>query len=206
LPRLGAPFCCCCAQPFEGRLARDFDCPNCTRQSPAYDFARPALRRDPRALELIHRLKYGRQLHLGQELGRLAAEAFADPRLAQAKQEGWALVAVPLHRRRLGMRHFNQSAEIACCLARLTGLKQVAALRRRRGTGTQTTLGRKQRLANLRGAFGLTRAGRRMLDQGPAGVLLVDDVLTTGATADACARVLKQAGAKRVAVVAVLRG
>ena len=73
--------------------------------------------RDDRTLELIHRLKYGREIHLAAELGRLARESFADPRLAPALDGSWPLVPVPLHRKRLRHRHFNQAAEIARVLA-----------------------------------------------------------------------------------------
>ena len=164
------------------------------------------MRRDGQTLEIVHRLKYRREIHLAGELGRLLVEAFEDPRLHPAKAGGWPLVPVPLHRRRLRWRHFNQSAEIARVASGLLGLPLVQALKRVRVTETQTALGRKRRLKNLRGVFALTRRGRRWLEHPPGGVVLVDDVLTTGATAHECARTLRKAGVPRVVVVTVMRG
>jgi len=183
------------------------DCPRCLKAPPAYDFARAALRRNERSLELIHRLKYAREIHLGPELGRLAAGLLEDEALRQAVAEAWPLVPVPLHRGRLRRRHFNQSAEIARALSRHSGLPLLDALRRVRDTRTQTALGRRQRMENLKGAFALRRRGRRWLDgQKQPGVLLVDDVLTTGSTAHECARLLRKAGVGKVIVLAVMRG
>ncbi len=206
LPRLRAPFCTACGEPFDGAIDGTFDCPNCSTLKFSFEFARPAMRRDGHLRELIHRLKYGRQLHLAPELGRLARSAFDDTRLAAALDEGWPLVPVPLHRSRLRSRHFNQAAEIARPLSRLTGLPVVMALARIRRTETQTALTRVQRLENLRGAFALTRVGRKLAGAKPPGAILVDDVFTTGSTVDACAKVLRKAGVRRIAVVTVMRG
>jgi ComF family protein len=206
LPRLPAPFCAICGEPFEGRIEGDFQCRNCCELAFAFEFARPAMRWDERTRELIHQLKYHRAIHLAAELGRLAAEAFADERLQPALDAKWPLVPVPLHRSRFQHRTFNQAAEIARVVAEHTGLPVVAALKRTRRTDTQTLLGRRQRLKNLQGAFALTHAGRRQLVQSAAGVILIDDVLTTGSTVDACALTLRHAGFKRVWVVTVMRG
>jgi competence protein ComFC len=204
LPRLAEPFCETCGEPFPGNIEGAFDCPNCSRLSLFFDFARPAMVRDERTLDMIHRLKYGRELHLAKDLGRLAAESFADPRLAVALAGGWPLVPVPLHRGRLQHRHFNQAAEIARVLALHTGLPLLHALRRTRSTEHQTALTRAQRLENLRGAFAASRAGRRSGKM--AGAILVDDVLTTGSTVDECAKILRRAGFQKVVVVTVMRG
>lgn len=206
LPRLEKPFCDSCGQPYEGQIEGAFDCPNCGGARFAFSFARPAMRRDERTLEMIHRLKYQREIHLAGELGRLAGGALEDPRLARAVKDRWPLLPVPLHRKRMRWRHFNQAAEIARAMGMQTGLPVLHGLKRLRSTSTQTALGRKQRLVNLRGAFALTRAGKRWLTNKPAGVLLIDDVLTTGSTAHECARTLKRAGVKQVIVVTVMRG
>ena len=81
LPRLVEPFCESCGEAFPGVIDRPFACPNCHDLRFAFDFARPATIRDERTLELVHRLKYNREIHLAEELGRLAAGSFADPRL-----------------------------------------------------------------------------------------------------------------------------
>jgi ComF family protein len=207
LPRLAAPFCQSCGEPFPGIIAGPFACPNCENLRFSFDFARPATVRDERTLDLIHRLKYKREIHLARELGRLASGAFADdPRLAPALDGKWPLVPVPLHRKRLRHRHFNQAAEISRALAWHTGLPVLHALRRTRETDTQTLLNRKQRMANLRGAFEITRCGHRWSADSPRGAVLVDDVLTTGSTVHECAKTLRRAGFRRIFVVTVMRG
>ena len=207
LPRLEAPFCQCCGEAFEGQIDSAATCPRCLEEQPAYDFARPALKRSKEALELIHRFKYLREIHLAADLGRIASEAFEDKRLTDALRDGWPLVPVPLHQSRQRKRHFNQAAELARAIGRERGLPVPPLLKRIRFTGSQTKLTREQRRKNLSGAFELTKRGRRWLEQHePMGVVLVDDVLTTGATVEACAKVLHQAGVDQVAVVTVMRG
>lgn len=206
LPRLVAPFCDKCGEPFPGQIDGTFACPNCSKLKFAFEFARPATVRDERTLDMIHRLKYGRELHLAKDLGRLAYGAFSDPRLAPAIAGGWPLVPVPLHRKRLQHRHFNQAEEIARVLSSLSGLPLVRALQRTRATGHQTALTRSQRLENLRGAFAITQAGRDSARENLAGAILVDDVLTTGATVNECTKVLRREGVQRVFIVTVMRG
>jgi competence protein ComFC len=206
LPRLVAPFCTQCGEAFPGHIDGPFDCPNCSKLKFAFDFARPATVRDERTLEMIHRLKYARELHLVADLGRLAAEAFYDPRLAPALEGNWPLVPVPLHRQRLQHRHFNQAEEISKALAMHTGLPVLGALKRTRSTEHQTALTRAQRMENLRGAFVITRSGSSWISRFPSGAILVDDVLTTGSTVDECAKILRRAGFQSVVVVTVMRG
>lgn len=206
LPRLSEPFCESCGEAFPGKIDGPFECPNCAGMKFAFEFARPAMVRETRTLDLVHRLKYQRQIHLADELAALAAEAFRDPRFERALAERWPLVPVPLHRSRQRQRHFNQAGEIARGLADRLGLPVLHALRRLRRTDTQTLLGRKQRMENLRGAFGVTRHSAKWLDGGARGALLVDDVLTTGSTVNECAKTLLKAGFTRVQVVTVMRG
>ena len=206
LPRLDEPFCNHCGQPFFGVLDGDVECPNCQGSSLGFDFARPVLRRCDESMDLIHQLKYQRRAHVANELGRLAAEALGDPRFSRAVAERWWIVPVPLHRTRQYLREFNQAAEIARAMRDVTGLRVCHALRRVLPTQTQTVLHRKERFANLKGAFELTRAGRELAASRPAGVILLDDVLTTGSTLGTCARVLRRAGCRVVTAVAVVRG
>jgi ComF family protein len=206
LPRLAAPFCKTCGEPYTGRIEGAFACPNCHELVFSFAFARPAMLWDERTRDLVHQLKYGRCIHLAAELGRLAMAAFTDDRLQPAVAANWPLVPVPLHRSRFQRRTFNQAAEISRVLALYTGLPVLAALRRIRATDTQALLGRKQRLENLHGAFAITAAGRRQLVTSAAGVILVDDVLTTGSTVEACAATLRRAGFKTVLAVTVMRG
>jgi ComF family protein len=206
LPRIEEPFCECCGEMFQGEIDGPFECPNCSDLKFSFEFARPAMLRDDRTLDLIHRLKYGREIHLAAELGTLARESFADPRLAPALNGKWPLVPVPLHRKRLRHRHFNQAGEIALALAKHTGQPVLKALRRTRQTDTQTLLNRRERMENLRGAFEITRHGRRRIEESPDGVVLIDDVLTTGSTVNECAKTLRKAGFRKVFVVTVMRG
>lgn len=207
LPSLRSPFCTTCGEEYQGRIEGRFECPNCRDLDFAFEFARPALPNHPVLLEMIHQLKYGRKVELAGELGRLAARAFReDSRLAAALNGGWPLVPVPLHRRRKLWRHFNQAEEIARALGRATGLPLCPALERIRATGSQVRLTRAQRLSNLRGAFGLSRTGAAFAAGRPPGAVVVDDVFTTGATTDECARVLRRAGVQKVVVVTVMRG
>jgi ComF family protein len=206
LPRLEAPFCERCGEPFGGLIEGDFRCPNCCGLDFSFEFARAAMVWDEGTRELVHGLKYRRAIHFAEELGRLAVEALADVRFDTARACGWPLVPVPLHRSRLQHRFFNQAGEIARVLGRHAGLPVVVALKRIRRTDTQTKLGRKERLENLQGAFAVTRAGRRLVADRTTGVVLVDDVFTTGSTVEACAATLRKAGFQRIQVVTVMRG
>jgi len=207
LPHVVEPFCQTCGMAYEGIIDHAFECPNCSRLSFAFEFARPAMRKDQRTLNLIHQLKYQRSLHFAHDLGMLAASAFEnDARLATALAEKWPLIPVPLHRGRLIHRHFNQAEEIALGISRRTGLPVVSALRRTRDTGTQTRLSRKQRMKNLQGSFEISKAGKNLIEKKPHGVVLIDDVLTTGSTVNECAKTLRREGIRKVVVVTVMRG
>lgn len=198
---IDAPFCQSCCEPFPGIIAGDFTCPNCQGRPQAFDFAVSGwLSRGP-VREVIHRLKYDGVPAMRLPLARLMLPALQDPRLADAS---WLLVPVPLHPRKFREREFNQSAELTRTLAKSAGLSWCHALRRVRYTHSQAGLDREGRLKNLRGAFRVRRlASRRLRDRD---VLLIDDVLTTGATAHECALTLKKGGARRVAVLTVARG
>lgn len=201
IPGLQEPFCGTCGEMFDGAIGARFDCRNCRDQSFAFGFARPGVPRSDGAMTLVRDFKYGRRLELARELARLARRAFDDPRMAEPLREGWPLVPVPLHRRRLRWRQFNQAREIARPLGRTVGLEVVEGLKRTRPTRTQTRLSRSQRQRNLRGAFEV-----RPAVAGRKGVILIDDVFTTGSTVHECSRVLRRAGVQKVVVVTAMRG
>lgn len=201
LPELSRPFCEICGEGFDGAIEAAFDCPNCSDQNFAFEFARPALVRSPGTMALVHDLKYGRRLELARALAGLTERAFEDPRLRTALDEKWPLVPVPLHRARRRWRYFNQATEVALPLGRAIGLPVLEALKRTRPTVTQTRLSRTQRQKNLRGAFEVVRGFVP-----PDGVVLVDDVFTTGSTVHECARILRKSGVQKVVVVTVMRG
>ena len=209
LPKIASPFCEVCGESFQGQIDGSFDCPNCNQVSFNFEFALAALDRSDEALQLVHRLKYGKEIHLAGELGKLAAGALGDRRFSAAMEERWPLVPVPLHRSRQRERQFNQAEEIALSISKETELPIGNLLKRVRRTVTQTRLSRKQRMDNLKGAFAVRRcwfAKNPVASLEALGVILVDDVFTTGSTVDACAKVLRNAGVRRVAVLTVLRG
>ncbi|MEJ2059861.1 MAG: ComF family protein [Gammaproteobacteria bacterium] len=171
-------------------------CGRCQRRRPAFDSARAVFEYRPPLDSLLPRLKYGARLSHGRLLGQLMAERLA-PGLEMRPD---CVLPVPLHRRRLTERGFNQALELARPVARALGVPlAMDGVRRVRSTPPQVGLAAKARRANLRGAFEL-RSGFR-----PAHVLIVDDVMTTGATVDELARVLKRAGVRRVDVWACAR-
>lgn len=213
LPRLQAPCCRVCGEWFVGNIHGPFRCTNCVDRRFAFEFAIAPFRARAGLRDLVHQFKYQRQLWLAESLGRLLAQAVygphADPRLADDR---WVLVPVPLHPRRLREREFNQALELATTASRQTGLPVVDALRRIRYTTGQASLTRHDRLDNLRDAFRIRRSwpwSRGGLSRALEGrcVLLVDDVFTTGATMDACARIIRrQTGATRIAALTLARG
>ena len=190
-PRLGIPFA---YDPGPGILSMQ-----AIADPPAYQRARAAVRYDDVARALVHALKYGDRMDLAPMIGRWMAHAGRE--LTDGAD---ALVPVPLHRRRLWTRRFNQSAALAEQIARESGVAVAhAALRRVKATAQQVGLSRKDRAANVQGAFKVAPdakaevAGRRLI--------VIDDVLTSGATANACARALLRAGAAQVDVLVFAR-
>jgi len=150
--------------------------------------------------DLLTRFKYSGQQALGAPLGQLLADTAAEH---FDVEEYDVIVPVPLHRDRLAERGFNQAYLIAKPLAASARLPVVAAVERILSSAAQVGLKGAQRKGNVRDAFGLHP--RRRTQVARRRVLLVDDVLTTGATAEECARVLKSAGAAEVDVVTVAR-
>ena len=193
------PLCAACGLPFGFDLGADALCGTCAAMSPPFRDARAVMRYGPVARRLVVGLKHADRTHLAPPLGAWMARAGKEACAAAD-----ALVPVPLHRRRLLSRRFNQSVLLALALGRETGLPVlVDALSRRRATPPQAGLSRYQRRRNVAAAFAVRPrraaavAGRRLV--------LVDDVLTTGATAAACARTLRHAGADHVAVLTLAR-
>jgi ComF family protein len=195
-----APFCERCGLPYEGDVTQPFRCGNCAEVEFGFRFARSAVQANAMMLDVIHRYKYHHALWFEPFLADLLARA-AGPALAG---QTWDLIVpVPLHPLKMRQRQFNQAERLARCLGRALGLPvNGRAVRRVQFTETQTKLDRAQRAANVSGAFA-PRAGREL--QGRR-VVLVDDVMTTGATTSACARALRQAGAADVCVWTVARG
>lgn len=164
---------------------------------PIYDRARAVARFDRVMRELIHKLKYGDRHDARRLFGRWLKDAGAEILI-----DADLLVPVPLHRWRLLRRRFNQAAILAQELSRESGIPfDPLLLTRVRWTPSQVGLTSAERQRNLAGAFAITARGRKLI----AGrkLVLIDDVITTGATVSACARMLKRAGASRVDVLAL---
>jgi len=165
---------------------------------PAYERARAAVRYDDIARTLVHALKYGDRLDLAPTLGRWMVQA-GTPLLAEAD----ALVPVPLHWRRLWWRRFNQSAALAEVIGARMTLPVTHALARVKATRQQVGLTASERALNVQGAFRVREHARA--DLKGRRFVLVDDVLTSGATIDACSRALLRAGAAAVDVLVFAR-
>jgi ComF family protein len=193
------PVCERCGSPFEIAVDAGQVCGACIARPPAYDRARAALIYGDVSRDLVLALKYqGRRDGLGL-LARWMSNAGPDL-LADAD----LIIPVPLHYFRLVRRGFNQSVWLAAELSRSSGAPMaVDALKRVRATPIQGGLSAEGRRRNVQGAFRL-RASRKKLVAGRK-ILLVDDVLTTGATAEACSRVLRRAGARCVDVLTLAR-
>ena len=174
--------------------------PEAMANPPVYGRARAAVRfEDGPARQLVHRLKYGDRLEVAKPMGQWMARAGAEL-LAEADM----LVPVPLHRLRLMSRRFNQAALLANAVARETGTPvEPLLLVRRRATLPQVGMTRSKRAINVQGAFHVPEAARPFVEGRRA--LLVDDVLTSGATINAAARALLRGGARQVDVLVFAR-
>jgi ComF family protein len=195
---ISAPFCAHCGGPLPFGDA-GAACTSCTHAPPLFTTARAALRYDETAKKLILPFKYADQPEAARGLAVLMARAGAKL-LAGAD----VLVPVPLHKSRLRRRRYNQAALLADALGRLAGRPAIRdALRRIVPTAPLGGLGIEDRRRTMANSI-VTRPERAARIAGAA-VLLVDDVMTTGATADACTAALLAAGAKRVDVLVAAR-
>lgn len=196
---IAPPFCRRCGWPFEFDLGEGALCGQCLRRAPPYAGLRSVFRYETGSRRQILGLKYYDRTVMTPAFGRWLAQA---GREFAGKAE--LIVPVPLHRRRLLRRGYNQAALLAHALARETGLPALPdGLLRVRHTVPQAELPRRARLSNLRGAF-LANPRRADRLRGRT-VLLVDDVMTTGATVRACCKALRRAGAKEIYVLTLAR-
>lgn len=191
------PMCGICGLPFEVPQPAGALCAACLAAAPRFE-ARAALAYEGAARDVVLRLKHADRPHLAADMAAQMLRAGGDW-LADA-----VIVPVPLHRWRLWKRGYNQAAELAKALSKRSGTPLVVdALIRHRATATSQGLNPSERRRNVRGAFRIRDNARPRI----AGrcIILVDDVFTTGATADACARILLRAGAGSVRLLTLAR-
>jgi ComF family protein len=191
-----SPLCACCGNPFAAGVTGDMSCGACLREPPDFTSARAALKYDDASAKMILRLKYAD--------GTILAPLFANwLQQAGAKliEDSDLIVPVPLHRWRLLKRRYNQAGLLAQKLSQLANLPhEPFALQRTKATPPQGHKSKAARLDNMQGAF----AALPNKVNGKH-ILLIDDVLTSGATVNACARALYKGGAVKVHVLTIAR-
>lgn len=196
---LGQPHCAACGHPFDVDVGEAALCGHCMAAPPPWRRAQAVFRYDAASKPLVLRFKHGDRLEGAPAFARWMARAGAG-----LVAEADLIVPVPLHPWRLLSRRYNQAAVLAMALGRLTRIAtEPDLLLRRRRTPVQGHMNREERARNVRGAFAV-RERKQALLVGKS-VLLIDDVLTTGATAGECARVLIRAGAAAVDVLTLGR-
>ncbi len=207
LTAISEPLCTCCGTMFKQPYHDNHLCGDCIIQPKKFRMARAAMVYDQQSMAIIHRYKYAGKTQLARPFGSLLLNTF----LRYWRGETIDLVLpVPLHRQKFRHRGFNQSYLMVDCWKTISALNPLTAahkhlrtdvLHRNKATAPQTGLGRQQRLKNVKGAFSVrlpeTVYARK--------VLVVDDVYTTGATVDECARSLLEAGAAQVDVLTLAR-
>lgn len=194
----GEPSCALCQRPFSEGTADQSICAPCLAEPPRHDGIAAGTLYNDTSRRLVLAFKHGQRIALARMMARLIAA-----RLSKVGPD-WLVVPVPLHRWRLWRRGFNQAALLAGEIARLRGARLVVdGLERRKQTPSLGGLGRKARARVLSGA--IAPNPRRKASFGGAKVILVDDVLTSGATSGACVSALKRAGAEKVVVACFAR-
>lgn len=199
-PLIATSFCSQCGDPVDGVTTAPYVCSLCVDRNPSFDVARSATRFKGGIKELLHRFKYSNAVHLDDDLSVLMQ---ACVQTHYPNEYFDAITFVPLHPAKERARTYNQARLLAQRLSdRMKIPLAPGCLRRIRATGTQTRLDMRERAQNMKDAFEVPCPewieGRTFL--------LVDDVMTTGATVNEAARTLKRAGSRRVCVVTVARG
>ena len=196
---IAPPECARCGSPFAYDMGADAVCAECLQSPPPYNAARAAMQYDDASRKLITRLKYADKQDLVPTLAKQIWRSGA----ALCAQADY-IIPVPLHPKRLRERKFNQSALLAYGLSDLCGVPVMAdGLLRVENTPPQASLERAERLKNVKRAFRVNHKRAKLLRG--ASILLVDDVITTGATIHACSKALLGASAKAVYVLTIAK-
>lgn len=195
------PFCSICGDPVAGEVPGEYVCAWCRKNRPVFSWARSAVRYAGPVRPCIRNLKYHSGFWALPEIARWLEALW--PTCPEGAEKADAIVPVPLHLTRRWSRTYNQASLVAGVLSKIAGIPvRRGWLWRVRKTGTQTHLTAAQRARNVEGVFAVPFkrfvAGRR--------ILLVDDVMTTGATVNECAKALRKAGAAEVMAITVARG
>lgn len=188
---------CCvrCALPLAEEIKNKVLCGGCIRRSPAFDYAHSLFRYEDSVIGLIHQLKFSEKISHARSIGEMLLR-----KLNETGEKPDCLLPVVLHGSRLRQRGFNQSIEISRVIAKKTGIPiEYDAVIRQRSTAAQTGLNAKQRIKNIKRAFTVVK------ELNYQHVLIVDDVMTTGATVNELARVLKRNKVARVGVLSIAR-
>lgn len=196
---LERPWCAVMGTPFPYEMGEGFLSAEAIAKPPQFDRARAAVAYEGVAGRMVQALKYADAVHLAPWMARWMLRAGAE-----LLPDADAIVPVPLHWRRFWERRFNQSAELARALAKLSGRPfEPGAVIRTKMTRQQVGLKPRERENNVRAAFHVPAEGRAIVEG--RRIVVVDDVFTTGATVGALARTLKKAGAARVDVLTFAR-
>jgi len=188
---------CCvhCALPLAEGTNGSVLCGRCIQKTPAFDYAHSLFRYEENVIGLVHQLKFGEKISFSRTIGEMLLT-----HLLGTNEKPDCLLPVSLHKSRMRQRGFNQSIEISRVLAGNLAIPiEHTAVIRHRSTAAQTGLNAKQRQKNIKGAFSVVRKLNYKH------VLIIDDVMTTGATVNELARVLKKNGVERVGVLSIAR-
>jgi len=199
LTRMDPPYCLRCSEKMYGVGRVISDCHYCRDQQFAFDYIVSSYEMNAPLAKLIHTLKYKRALYLAPFLGARMKLALLDDRLEKLNFTEWVITAVPLHFSRQRKRYFNQSELLAKALAKEVKGEYSSLLKRIRPTSQQIRLTKTERAKNVAKAFTVTKP--KIAKK----VILVDDVFTTGATVNECAKVLRKNGAKTIIVICLAR-
>lgn len=194
------PACSTCGYPYSGEVQGKRVCPSCTDLKPVFSSGKTAFMLKGPGKKLIHELKYHSGFHLFPDIVNLVKQVpgYLD------YLNGAILVPVPLHSSKLRKRGFNQSLLLAQYLAKeAKGAQVLELLKRIKSTHTQTYLGRQERQKNVKNAFALSS---KTAINGNLRYIVIDDVFTTGATLNECARTLKMNGASNINILTLGHG
>lgn len=200
LAPLTPPYCLRCAYPFQDLLSSPEQCSNCRESRFRFEFVVVPYRMNDAFRELMHGFKYRKALYLTNFFVECLVEGFEEPRLQALDRSDWVISSVPIHPLRERKRYYDQAQILAQGVARRKKMSYRPLLDRIKPTLHQTQMSKAEREQNLKGAIQVrARVGM------PLQVILVDDVFTTGATLDECAKQLREAGVQRVIALCVTR-